>query len=176
MSVCAARAMLAPHGRKIALRYAGIVTGMNLIWEIAQLPLYTIWRTGSTKDIAFAVAHCTAGDLLIAVSSFALALLVAADATWPHGSRVRVIAATVLFGATYTVFSEWMNVNLRGSWAYEPAMPLVPPFGTGLTPLLQWILIPPVALALAARMGRPQDQRILNAPSFIGTDQQGNGD
>ncbi len=27
--------------------YVLAVAGLNLLWEVAQLPLYTIWRTGS---------------------------------------------------------------------------------------------------------------------------------
>ena len=34
-----------------ALRlYLGTVIAGNLIWEIAQLPLYTIWQTGTFRD------------------------------------------------------------------------------------------------------------------------------
>src|SRR5206468_3567449 len=38
----------------------------NLVWEFAQLPLYTIWYQGSVREIAFAAVHCTGGDVLIA--------------------------------------------------------------------------------------------------------------
>jgi hypothetical protein len=49
--------------------------GLNLAWEIAQLPLYTIWWTDPGPRIAFAVLHCTAGDLMIGAASLAAALL-----------------------------------------------------------------------------------------------------
>jgi len=38
---------------------------------------------------------------------------------------------------------------VRGSWAYTPAMPRVPPLGTGLAPLLQWLLLPTMSLVWA---------------------------
>lgn len=37
------------------------MAALNLLWEIAQLPLYTIYEEGEPAAIAFAVAHCTAG-------------------------------------------------------------------------------------------------------------------
>ena len=57
---------------------AAIAVG-NLVWETLQLPLYTIWRTGTLREQAFAVFHCTLGDLLIALSSLTLALMDAGD-------------------------------------------------------------------------------------------------
>ncbi len=48
-----------------ALRvYLGVVALADLAWEAAHLPLYTIWRTGTPGEKAFAVVHCTGSDLL----------------------------------------------------------------------------------------------------------------
>jgi hypothetical protein len=44
-----------------------------------------------------------------------------------------------------------LNVDVRQTWAYTDLMPKVPPLGTGLAPLLQWLLLPSVALHLARR-------------------------
>ena len=123
-------------------------------WEIAQLPLYTIWSEGTAGSRAFAVLHCTAGDLLIALSLLAGALIVAGDPVWPGRRFGRVAALTLLGGLIYTVFSEWLNVEVRRSWAYSDLMPVLPPFGTGLSPMLQWIVVPTVALWMARRAGR----------------------
>lgn len=40
------------------------------------------------------------------------------------------------------------------SWAYTESMLQVPPLGTGITPLLQWIIVPPLAYVLAQALGR----------------------
>src|SRR5271168_3037899 len=111
MGIGAIRSILTARGRTITRRYVLVAAGANLLWEITQLPLYTIWQTGSPGEIAFAVVHCTVGDVLIAASSFVLALLVAGNASWPHNALGRIIVATVIFGTAYTVFSEWVNVS-----------------------------------------------------------------
>jgi len=124
---------------------------LHLVWEIVQLPLYAIWSRGSPAEIVWAVLHCTAGDVLIALGALVAAALLLGDAQWPRVGVLQVAAAAIAFGVGYTVYSEWLNTSVRAAWAYEDAMPVLPPFGTGLTPLLQWLLLPPLALWLTQR-------------------------
>ena len=132
-------------------RYLACIGIGNLLWEIAQLPLYTLWRTGTAREMAFAVLHCTGGDLLIAACALILALVLAGDARWPVAAFQRVAILTLVLGVGYTIFSEWLNILVRKSWAYSAAMPLVPWLDVGLSPLMQWIFIPLGALLLARR-------------------------
>ena len=62
---------------------------------------------------------------------------------------------SALIGAAYTVFSEWMNVVVFRSWTYAESMPRLSlgSFEIGLTPLAQWLIIPPVSLYLSLRRG-----------------------
>jgi hypothetical protein len=131
------------------LAYMVLAGAGHFLWEAAQLPLYTIWSTGTGCQILFALLHCTGGDLLIAASTLALAALAASIAQWPlFGARMAIV--TLLLGLGYTVFSEWLNTQIRQSWSYSEAMPVLP-LGTGLTPFLQWLIVPAMALGYAAR-------------------------
>jgi hypothetical protein len=47
---------------------------------------------------------------------------------------------------------EWLNIVVRASWAYSDRMPVVPVIGTGLSPLLQWVVVPTVAAEAARRI------------------------
>lgn len=134
--------------------YLGAIAAGNLAWETLQLPLYTIWRTGTLREQAFAVVHCTLGDLLIALSSLALALMIVGQSSWPSSRFWQVAGVTIIFGIGYTAFSEWLNVVVRVSWAYSEWMPVIPLFGfrLGLSPLLQWIVVPTAAFGLVRRM------------------------
>ena len=64
---------------------------------------------------------------------------------------VAVTIAVTLLGMGYTVFSEYQNTVVRRSWAYTEWMPVLPWIGTGLAPLLQWLMLPPLALTWAGR-------------------------
>jgi len=67
-----------------ALRvYLLTTAGIDLIWETAHLPLYTLWQTGSAGANIFAVAHCTLGDVLIALASLTIALFLVGHRDWP---------------------------------------------------------------------------------------------
>ena len=134
--------------------YLAVTLVLNLVWETVQLPLYTIWNEGTASSRAFAVLHCTAGDVLIALAVLAGALIVAGNTAWPSQRASRVVAVTMLGGLAYTVFSEWLNIEVRRSWAYSDLMPILPPLGTGLAPLLQWLVVPAAALWLASWAGR----------------------
>ena len=135
--------------------YVATVAIGNLVWEVAQLPLYTIWRTGTAGENAFAVIHCTVGDVVLALSILAVALLVAGHRDWPVRNFWPVAILTVLLGTSSTVLLEWLNVVVWKSWAYSSLMPVLPVlgFGVGLSPLLQWIVVPLLALWRAGRHG-----------------------
>ena len=53
-----------------------------------------------------------------------------------------------LTGVGYTIYSEIANVRIKGTCGYTDLMPIVPIVEIGGTPFLQWLLIPPVLLAL----------------------------
>lgn len=134
-----------PH---VLLRYLAVVGVSNLVWEFVQMPLYTIWQTSSGGSIAYAAVHCWVGDLLIAASCLGIAILTT-NRNWPirHYGRTAVLATAL--GVISTILLEWLNVDLLQNWAYAPSMPVLPLLGTGLSPLLQWLILPPVAFAWA---------------------------
>src|SRR5437867_423393 len=115
------RAALSLIGR----RYLPWLAALSLAWELAQLPLYTIWRDASPGYIAFAVAHCTAGDLLIGSAALAITLMALRAGPLASWRWIGILAGTTGLGAGYTIASEWMNTSLRHSWEYSPAMPVI---------------------------------------------------
>ncbi len=133
-------------------RYLLVMAFGNLAWEFAHMPLYTLWETGSAREIAFAALHCTGGDVLIALGSLAAALVLLRRGAWPQAGYRTAAAAAIAFGLAYTVFSEWLNIQVRGTWAYRDIMPVIPMIGTGLSPLAQWILLPSLAFWWAGRV------------------------
>lgn len=138
--------------RFLALRFVPMFALLNLVWETAQLPLYTIFTTGSASEIAFAVIHCTMGDVLIGTTTLAAALVVTRAGPVAGWRFIPIAAVATTLGTGYTVFSEWLNVEVRRSWAYANLMPVVPDLGTGLAPLAQWLVLPGLALAIALRL------------------------
>jgi hypothetical protein len=146
--------------RRAALYLATAATG-NLVWEALQMPLYTIWWTGTRREIVVAVTHCTGGDVLIATTTLLIGGLFARLRGWnPFGAGM--ILTTIGLGVIYTTVSEWLNVEVWRSWSYASAMPAIPWLGTGLSPLLQWLIVPGLAFAISGRFSRPSGGRRSN--------------
>ena len=123
----------------------------NLIWETAQLPLYTLWRAEPIRSLVRAVLHCTAGDIVIAAVTLVIALATLGQARWPDERLAAVAAAVIGIGVAYTIGSEYLNTVVRRSWTYTEWMPTLPWIGTGLAPLAQWLVVPAFALFSARR-------------------------
>ncbi len=129
-------------------RYLLAVAVGNLVWEMAQLPLYTLWRTGTVRLLLYAVLHCTAADIAIATVTLVLALVIIGDVRWPDERFAAIAVSVIASGVAYTIGSEYLNTVVRQSWAYTEWMPTVPWIGTGLAPLAQWIVVPAAAFVL----------------------------
>ena len=73
---------------------------------------------------------------------------------WPW-TRVCVVAV----GLAYTAFSEWMNAVVRAAWTYSEWMPVPAFVPIGLSPLLQWAVVPAAALVFSRRLAVSQSGR-----------------
>lgn len=139
--------------RRVVAGYLGLSAVGHATWEILQLPLYGLWSNGTAGEIAFAVVHCTAGDVLIALSVLAVALAVVRARSWPAAHFASVAAWAIALGFAYTGYSEWHNVYVRQSWSYAAAMPTITfgGYAIGLSPLMQWSVVPPLVFWAVSR-------------------------
>lgn len=133
-------------------RYIALMALGNLVWEFAHMPLYTLWETGTPREIVFAAIHCTGGDILIALAALMAALILFGNGQWPAQAYGRVAAATIAIGLAYTLFSEWLNIEIRAAWAYSDLMPVIPILDAGFSPVAQWIVLPGLAFWWIARV------------------------
>ena len=129
---------------------------LHLAWEIAHLPLYTLAADNDRVRIAQYVLHCTLGDVLIATATFLATALVWRRFDWYRTQPLAGSAVMIGLALSYTAGSEWFNVYRRAAWAYASSMPTVG--GIGVTPLLQWIVVPVLMVAAMRRWGSGSDR------------------
>lgn len=120
---------------------------MFAVWELAQLPLYTIWEQQGVQASLWAALHCTIGDAIVAFLTFAGAL------AWANHARALssvagLAAVCLVLGLLVTAVIEVLSTQWLDRWAYGPLMPVEPLFGIGLSPLAQWIFVPGLTLFL----------------------------
>lgn len=121
---------------------------LQLLWEIAQFPLYAVWHEGDWSYILYGLIHCTLADLLILLSVFWLVSLLNQSRFWIFSPSWRNTVLFTAVGLGYTIFSEIINTRVNDTWGYTDLMPIVPIIEIGGMPFLQWLLIPPVLIWL----------------------------
>ena len=144
-------AILAGAWLSAARTYLVLIGLGSLLWEAMQFPLYTIWTEGNRGHIVLALVHGTVSDLFIAAAMLMVSLVAFGDRNWRLRRFWRVGLSAIVLGVVYTAYSEWMNVEVRHTWAYSGLMPRLPLPDIGLAPLLQWIIVPAAALLITRR-------------------------
>ena len=122
---------------------------LNLPWELWQIPLFKNMPSLAHWDGVILCTRAAAGDASIALLAFWLVAAVARSRDWMRQPSGVTLATFVAIGLVVTIMLEYWATQIGGRWEYADAMPRLPLLGTGLAPLLQWLLIPPlVALSL----------------------------
>ena len=124
--------------------WAALAFVLSLIWEISHARLYTIWMQADGLRLAWSVFHCSLGDVLIALVTFVLSALALRRFNWPSSRPWAGGAIAVIGAMSFTAWSEVHNVYHTGAWSYTANMPTI--YGVGLSPLLQWLVVPPVVV------------------------------
>jgi hypothetical protein len=138
-----------PKTLKHLLRWMALALALHGLWEMAQLPLYTLWYEADALRIAANLFHCLIGDALIAMGAYLITAAIFRSIDWPWRDVWRGGAVMIVLGLGYTVFSEWYNVYRAGAWSYAASMPLVA--GIGLAPLMQWLVVPVLMIVVIRR-------------------------
>lgn len=127
--------------RALAAIYV-IAVVFNLMWELAQAPLYI-----GMNDFRQSWRVCllaTLGDGLLLLLIFAVGWLLLRRRDWFVRPGVRGYALMLVTGLVIAVSIELAAVNVMGRWEYTKQMPLVPGLGVGLIPVAQMLMLPPL--------------------------------
>jgi len=69
-----------------------------------------------------------------------------------------MVLTAIVLGVAYTTWSEWLNVEVWRNWSYTATMPVLPWIGTGLVPVLQWLVVPGIAFAISGVRNRSGEE------------------
>ena len=124
---------------------------LNYPWEMLQAPFFAGIAEMRHWDAVRECSWATVGDAALLVGGFWAGAVVQRSRAWMARPRPSAVAAFLAFGVLATVALEWLATNLWDRWQYAPRMPVVPGLGTGLAPLLQWLLLPPLLIWIVRR-------------------------
>ncbi len=124
---------------------------VNFVWEMWQMPYYQDLNLLPTMEVVRVCTQASLGDGIISVIAFWTAAMTVSTRRWYLQRRVGAFVVYLLTGVLITIIMEWLATGPLERWQYDSAMLRLPPLGTGLLPLLQWIILPPLILALMRR-------------------------
>lgn len=124
---------------------------LNFLWEIQQMPFFEIPPEFSCLDMIRNCTLATVGDVGISLTAFWTVAVVSKSRQWLLQPRWWQMGNFILVGVAITVIFEALATGVLNRWKYAALMPTFPFLGTGLLPLLQWILIPPIIVWFVKR-------------------------
>lgn len=127
-------------------------------WEILQAPLFARMPVMSHWEATLVCLRATIGDIGIALAAFSAGALLDRNVAWFLRPSAGALVGYLAVGVLFTTVFEWHAVYWANRWAYSNLMPVVPLLGIGASPLLQWLLIPPVALHFLRRHFRAENR------------------
>jgi hypothetical protein len=122
---------------------------LHVAWENWQILFYSGMADARHADAVWLCTRAAFGDANIALLAYVLAALTIRSWRWPLSSSRLAPAAYIASGIAITVIIEHFATEVWNRWHYSDWMPVLPLLGTGVLPLLQWLLIPLLSLSLA---------------------------
>ena len=120
---------------------------LNFAWELSHCPLF--------KGCGFDYAHVTflalasLADAILAALLYLSFALVYQNGIWAYSLTARRCFWVMVVGGTGAVVSEMAHLA-AGNWAYTASMPLILGIGVGITPVLQFTVLPVLIYSLSA--------------------------
>ena len=138
-------------------RFAGfsmmLAFALNFSWELSHCPLYE----GCGYDplhVAF-LALASLADAIMAALLYLSLALVYQDGLWVRQLTWRRVFWLVMTGGAGAALTEVIHLA-AGSWVYTHRMPLIPGLGVGLTPVLQFAVLPLLIYSLSFYLTVPR--------------------
>ena len=121
----------------------------NVAWEILQMPLFK-GGVYEWQHILFCVLASVADVITVLLIYFGFALIYK-NALWVKKLNPNRIIVLILTGGVGAVLAEVWQLSI-GTWSYASAMPLIPVVNVGLSPVLQFMILPVLIYRLSFKM------------------------
>jgi hypothetical protein len=122
---------------------------VNYVWEMAQMPLYEDMPFSELSSWLLCF-RASLGDGLIIVAIWGIGAAVYRSVFWFRPLRIGPALLLLAAGALIAVLIELHALTAR-RWAYSDLMPVLPLIGTGLSPLVQLLVLPWCTMMLSGR-------------------------
>jgi hypothetical protein len=122
---------------------------LNLIWEEAHGLLYEGFQY-DLGHIAFCALASVADMFMVLILLFAFGFIYK-TVFWIVPVRFNRSLVLILVGGVGAILAEMWHTS-RGDWSYADAMPLIPIVEVGLSPVLQFAILPLIVFVLSKKI------------------------
>ena len=126
----------------------------HFVWEFIQIPTYVGMSELDHWQGVLVCVRATFGDVGIALAAFWTASLAVRSRHWIETLKSVALGVYLSTALAITIVLEFAYTQVTHRWVYSELMPRLPPFGTGLSPLLQWVVVPLLVLFVVKRQIR----------------------
>ncbi len=123
-------------------------------WEQLQAPLFSSLADKGHNPGILTCLQATLGDLGTALAALWAASVAGRGRDWVGNPRLKPAAVYLSTGLAITIGFEFLSSEILDRWTYAPDMPRLPLLGTGLSPFLQWLIVPTLVLWYLNRLSR----------------------
>ncbi|WP_036488456.1 hypothetical protein [Myxosarcina sp. GI1] len=124
---------------------------LNFLWEMQQMPFFQIPSEFTCINVVNNCTQATVGDVGISLAAFGTVVVLSKSRRWILQPNWWQVVVFVLVGIMITIIFEALATGVLDRWQYGEVMPTLPVFGTGLLPILQWLIIPPLIIWFVKR-------------------------
>lgn len=132
----------------------------HFVWELLQVPTYAGMAQLDHWTGVLVCTQASLGDVGFALIAFWITAGIARSRRWIVKPTLYQVLIFVGIGVALTIGFESFYTRVTFRWTYSELMPIVPPFGVGLSPLVQWIVVPLLVLFVVGRQIRPPANRL----------------
>lgn len=124
---------------------------LNLLWEAIQAPLFVFEQQSSVPLLSGCLLFCSGVDAFMILTSYWALSIVTRSRYWFLSRGLSYWFSFVGIGLLLAFVSEYTAIHYRDLWQYSERMPVIPGLDIGSTPILQWLILPPMVLILLTR-------------------------
>ena len=138
--------------RKFMILVALLGFLLNFAWEVIQMPLYA-GTAYDKRHIAFCGLASIADSVMVLLLYLAFGLLYK-NFYWIQKLTITRIFLLMLAGGIGAILAEIRHLS-AGNWTYTESMPIIPIVNTGLSPGLQFVVLPVLVYYISFKFLKP---------------------
>ncbi|WP_019531447.1 hypothetical protein [Dasania marina] len=118
----------------------------HFVWEMWQAPFYQGMSESSHWSSVILCSRASLGDAFIAMFAYLLVAWVSRNFAWIYKMKMGWCRIYIAIGLVITLILEYLATEVFDRWQYSEIMPQLWGLGTGITPIIQWLIVPLVSL------------------------------